>query len=55
MNLHRIEKGGQSNFEYKSFVPEKNLGFVPEKNLEILPLSVKDDFPEGTSIYSRIN
>lgn len=47
MNLHRVEKGGQSNFEYKSF--------VPEKNLEILPLSVKDDFPEGTSIYSRIN
>lgn len=34
MNLHRIEKGGQSNFEYKSF--------VPEKNLVILPLSVKD-------------
>ena len=40
MNLHRIEKGGQSNFEYKSF--------VPEKNLVLLPLSVKDDFPESS-------
>lgn len=40
MNLHRIEKGGQSNFEYKSF--------VPEKNLVILPLSVKDDFTESS-------